>query len=157
MTKTLHRAGRLAMNRRAFLQALAATGFAGVLARAVAADKPWVPLFDFAIAGGHYHGLYEALPALRLGDALVLRREPANPHDGKAIVVQRPDGLKLGYVPRAANPLPAGLADNGWQLRALLVAWVPPDPDEEVLEALCFTGFRGGDPILRLAVREGAA
>lgn len=51
----------------------------------------------------------------------MLQREPANPHDVKAIAVLTTDGAKLGYVPRASNAPLTGLIDAGYELRAEIV------------------------------------
>ena len=54
---------------------------------------------------------------MRIGDALLLEREPDNVHDTRAISVQW-RGHKLGYVPRAQNAALAWAMDRGESLDA---------------------------------------
>lgn len=58
--------------------------------------------------------------SLRFGDRLVLRREPNNPYDEKAIEVYTPSGRKVGYIPRDVNEVPSRLMDQGWSLYAIV-------------------------------------
>ena len=52
------------------------------------------------------------LTALRVGEDLVLNREPGNPHDKYAVAVFRANGQQVGYVPagdiRLANHIDSG-------------------------------------------------
>jgi hypothetical protein len=131
-------------------------GAALALTGAARLPPPRVALFDLAIAGGWYHGLRRAVPHLAVGTALVLRPEPANPHDPNAVEVLMPRGaplagLKLGYVPRAAAPVVAGLLARGVGLGVTVAGrlrW-PVDGDAR---ALVFTGFSDGDPRLALTL-----
>lgn len=114
-----------------------------------------VPLFDFAIAGGWYHGLGAALKAgLGPGTALTLRREADNPHDPNAIAVHGPDGARLGYVPRRGNAGLAARMDAGAQVRAEVLALTDGSP---LLDDLVMTGLMRGDPLLRLWVEDRPA
>ena len=132
------------MTRRA---ALAVLGAAWLAPGRAAAQRPApVPIFDFAIAGGFYHGLREALAAMRVGDRLILRPEPENRFDGQAIAVFDEAGRKLGYVPRLATASPHAALAEGRVLDARIVGFA----GESVPEELRFTGFRVGDPIVRL-------
>lgn len=54
---------------------------------------------------------------MKVGDPLMLVREPDNPHDAKAVRVEW-RGQKLGYVPRRENADIARLMDNGTKLEA---------------------------------------
>ena len=74
------------------------------------------------VAGTGYRDLAEVEPDLAPGEALTLRREPANPHDALAIRVQRADGTLLGYLPRPRNEVLARLLDAGKLLTARLAA-----------------------------------
>jgi hypothetical protein len=77
-----------------------------------------------------YNGMEEDVYAgLATGDELELRREPDNPHDSNAIEVYTRDGIKLGYVPRIANPIPASIADQDVAIGAE-IADLEVDPDE---------------------------
>jgi HIRAN domain len=82
--------------------------------------RPATPLFDFAIAGGWYHGLREARTSIVNGELLQLRAEPDNPHDAHAVAVCRA-GLLLGYIPRAANAPVARLLGEGADIRCEVV------------------------------------
>ena len=64
------------------------------------------------LAGFRYHEAPAAFEDLRVGDALVLAREPDNPHDASAVRVEW-RGRMLGYVPRAANDALAWAMDRG--------------------------------------------
>lgn len=74
-------------------------------------------LQDSPLAGFQYHAGKAVWPALRVGDALTLTREPDNPYDPRAVRVDW-QGHKLGYVPRRENADVARLLDNGQPLTA---------------------------------------
>ncbi len=108
------------MSRRFFL--------AGLGAAAVPASSgatPAVPrtttLLRCPIAGLAYYAYPRLTARLAAGAAVILQREPANPHDAKAIAVLTTDGAKLGYVPRTSNAPLTGLMDAGYELRAEIV------------------------------------
>lgn len=65
------------------------------------------------VAGTRYYDADRACPDLMLGERLVLRRQPTNPHDDLAIEVLTEAGAKLGYVPRQDNEPFARLLDAG--------------------------------------------
>lgn len=69
------------------------------------------------LAGFRYHDAANVWNELRVGDALELTREPANPHDPAAVSVAW-RGRKLGYVPRRSNAALAWGMDRGERLRA---------------------------------------
>ena len=52
------------------------------------------------------------LKVLRVGEHLVLKREPSNPHDKNAVAVFRANGQQVGYIPagdvRLANHIDSG-------------------------------------------------
>lgn len=125
-------------------------GLAGlIVARPSLARPPAaVPLFDFAIAGGGHHGLGEARPGLALGTRMRLVAEFSNPFDANAVAVLRADGLRLGYVPRAANPPVAALLRQGRQLGAELIGWLGYDSWDD--DTLATTFHLNGDPRWRL-------
>ena len=76
---------------------------------------------DSPLAGFRYHAAAEVWPALRLGDALELEREPGNPHDANAVrVLWR--GRMLGYVPRRENAALSWAIGRGMPLRARISA-----------------------------------
>lgn len=147
-------------SRREVNRALLATAFGVLSGRSelmkVAVALP-TPLFDFAIAGGFYHGLQAAQATLRPGMALDLRREPDNPHDADAVAVHLPNGLMLGYVPRVANTPVARLMDGGRPVRAEIVRMLMAERDEDIPDDLVFTCFTSGDPMIRLTAEGSAA
>lgn len=112
------------------------------------------PLFSFAIAGGFHHGLEAALPDLRPGNLLALRREADNPHDSNAVAVHGPDGLKLGYLPREANAPVAALLDSGKAIEAEITRMLYIARSRDVPDDLVFTAFITGDPMIALRVRD---
>ncbi len=79
-------------------------------------------LLETQVAGIYYHQADIAVPSLRVGETLILRREPANPHDPLAAEILAMGGLKLGYIPRHCNPVLARLMDAGKQLLATLAS-----------------------------------
>lgn len=112
------------------------------------------PLFNFAIAGGSYHGLHAALPGLSPGLHLTLQREAENPHDANAVAVLGPDGVKLGYIPREANAPIAALMDAGKRVDAEITAMLDIRRSRDIPDDLVFTGFQTGDPMIALTVRD---
>jgi hypothetical protein len=112
------------------------------------AARPPTPLFDFAIAGGFYHGLRSVRGSLIIGERLALAPEPDNPHDGNAVAVMR-EGLRLGYIPRAANAPVAALLKDGRTIRCEIANRLTGWDD---IEAFAWTGYTSGDPLLRLTL-----
>lgn len=101
---------------------LALTGLAVAAPQAMTAPAMHQPrtvrLLRCPVAGLAYYDYARAANALALGTPLVLRRQPDNPHDRKAIEVLTEGGIKLGYVPRADNAAVASLMDAGYAMRA---------------------------------------
>lgn len=69
------------------------------------------------LAGSQYYAVAELWPRLAVGDRLSLAREPANPHDARAVRVDW-QGRPLGYLPRAENGAVAAAMDRGERLDA---------------------------------------
>jgi hypothetical protein len=69
------------------------------------------------LAGFRYHEAGQSWGEMQVGDRLELVREPANPHDAKAVRVEW-RGRMLGYVPRRENDAVAWGLDSGHALRA---------------------------------------
>ena len=67
---------------------------------------------DSPLAGFKYYDGRDVWNELRVGEALRLVREPANPHDPNAIRVEW-NGRMLGYVPRRDNSHLARQMDQG--------------------------------------------
>ena len=77
---------------------------------------------DFVnIAGsGFIENLRGADESTSVGDKLELIREPLNQHDTNAIAIYNKSGIKLGYIPKKYNVIPAQLMDCGKELFARL-------------------------------------
>ncbi|MQX37439.1 HIRAN domain-containing protein [Roseospira navarrensis] len=122
----------LSVSRRRLFEGAASFGLGAVVpAPAVASIVPgapprWLPLIETHVAGTAYYEAARVRDSLHPGDALVLKREPSNPHDARAIEVFTAQGVKLGYVPRVRNPPFAALMDDGQALRATVAAVHPP-------------------------------
>lgn len=84
-----------------------------------------VRLLETDVAGTVHAGTRARLPQLAVGQALLLRREPENPYDVRAILVLDRGGTKLGYVPRRHNRVPAAMMDAGLPLHARISALTP--------------------------------
>lgn len=67
---------------------------------------------DFDVAGMRYWDGATVLDKLKVGKRLDLIAEPDNPADPDAVAICR-KGVKIGYVPRANNELPAQLLRFG--------------------------------------------
>ncbi len=78
--------------------------------------KPFVQeveLLDCNIAGTTFINLKDIEPNLKKNQLLVLKREPKNEYDDKAILILTEDGQKLGYVPQERNEILSNLMDAG--------------------------------------------
>ena len=69
------------------------------------------------LAGFQYYQGKQVWDEIKVGDLLVLVREPGNPHDGNAVRVEW-NGNKLGYVPRRENRAVAQHMDGGGDIEA---------------------------------------
>jgi hypothetical protein len=136
--------------RRDVNRALLATALA-IAGGRIAVARAATPLFDFAIAGGHFHGLEAALGRIEPGTKFALVREADNPYDANAVAVYL-DGLKLGFIPREANSPVARLLDRGERVSAQVLRMLDIQRASEVPDELVFTGFTSGDPMIRLVV-----
>ena len=72
-----------------------------------------VELLDCNIAGTTFLNLKDIEPDLKKNQLLVLKREPNNEYDDKAILILTEDGQKLGYVPQERNEILSRLMDAG--------------------------------------------
>ena len=78
--------------------------------------KPFVQevaLLNCNIAGTTFLDLNEIEPELNKHQLLMLKREPKNNDDDKAIFILTEDGQKLGYVPKKKNEVLSNLMDAG--------------------------------------------
>lgn len=136
---------------RSFVAALLAV-LAGRTQTMIAMAAPArVAVLDFAIAGGHYHGLGRVLATLAPGQTLRLAREPENPYDANAIAVLDGDGLKLGYLPRSANAPIAALMDTGTDVHADILRLIAPERPDGA-EHFAYTSYAIGEPVIRLSI-----
>lgn len=74
-----------------------------------------------AVAGFQFHEGEQVWPALTIGAPLTLTREAENRFDPLAIRVEW-NGQMIGYVPRVANEIAAGLLDRGERLSASIAS-----------------------------------
>lgn len=107
------------IRRRLMLGAGGALGGAALAApAALATTRGEVALLATYVAGTAYHQAQEAAATLHARDRVVLRREPGNDYDPRAIEVRTRSGAKLGYLPRVDNHAPASLTDAGFEVTA---------------------------------------
>lgn len=106
------------MNRAAWLFIVAATFACSSLEAAQPATR--ILIQSSPVAGFQFHEGKQLWDQLKVGDALTLVREPANPHDARAVRVEW-NGHLLGYVPRAENDAVARQIDRGNKLEARIV------------------------------------
>ena len=100
---------------------------------------------DFLVAGfRHWDGAL-VLDKLAVGKKLALKLEADNPHDPDAVALYR-KGVKLGYIPRDENQLPAQLLRFGhgdvFECRILKVD-VDTEPWRQVRVGLYMTDKTG--------------
>ncbi len=71
----------------------------------------------------YYSGLFLVNAGIiREGQRLLLRREPDNPYDEKAIEVFTEGGEKVGYIPRDRNEVISSIMDQGIPVHAVVFA-----------------------------------
>ena len=71
-------------------------------------------LFETHIAGtSHIENMDELAGKIEIGTKVSFYREATNEYDPKAIKVELDDGSKIGYIPKADNPVFARLMDAG--------------------------------------------
>ena len=78
--------------------------------------KPFVQeveLLNCHVAGTTFLDLDDIESKLTKKQLLMLKREPKNKNDDKAILILTEDGQKLGYVPREKNEVLSNLMDAG--------------------------------------------
>ncbi len=69
----------------------------------------------------YYSGLFLVNAGIiREGQRLLLRREPDNPYDEKAIEVFTEGGEKVGYIPRDRNEVISSIMDQGIPVHAVV-------------------------------------
>ena len=90
-------------------------------------------LMQCPLAGFQFYGGEQCWGRIRAYDRLVLRREPGNRDDPRAITVEW-QGTLLGYVPREANYALSQMMDRGERVEAVVKALRPgSDPWKRVM------------------------
>ncbi|MBY0267629.1 MAG: HIRAN domain-containing protein [Burkholderiales bacterium] len=92
---------------------------AGAVPHAAAAEARII-IQQSPLAGFQYYDGKVLWDTMKVGDTLVLVREPQNPHDSNAVRVEW-KGQALGYVPRRDNTDIARQMDRGEKLQARIV------------------------------------
>jgi hypothetical protein len=108
----------MAMNRAAWLFIVCAAFACASLEAAQPATR--ILIQSSPVAGFQFHEGKRLWNQLNVGDALMLVREPGNPHDARAVRIEW-NGHMLGYVPRAENDAVARQLDRGNKLEARIV------------------------------------
>ena len=106
------------MNQAAWLFVMIAALASAALAAAQPATR--ILIQSSPLAGFQFREGKQLWGQLNVGDPLTLVREPGNPHDPRAVRVER-NGHMLGYVPRAENDAVARQLDRGNKLEARIV------------------------------------
>ena len=78
--------------------------------------KPFVQeveLLNCHVAGTTFLDLDDIESKITKNQLLMLKREPKNKNDDKAILILTEDGQKLGYVPKEKNEVLSNLMDAG--------------------------------------------
>ncbi len=94
-----------------------------VLSLAAQAESIKLLVQSSPLAGFQYHAGAALWERLQVGDALMLIREPENPHDARAVRVEW-RGVMLGYLPRAENEAVAAAMDRGERVAGRIAALV---------------------------------
>lgn len=85
------------------------------------------------VAGFQHHAGPALFPLMRVGDVLVLSREPDNPYDPRAVRVLW-HGAQIGYAPRLDNVDLARFMDQGVKVEGRILHLQPSrDPWKRVL------------------------
>ncbi len=85
-------------------------------------------LLDTVVAGYQYYKGEKIWQNLRVNQNLKLVREHENPYDRQAIEIYRLN-KKLGYIPKAGNPVIARMMNNGMKLKAK-ITWLKQSEDQ---------------------------
>jgi hypothetical protein len=103
---------------------------------ALAGTEQQLILQTSPLAGFQHHAGPTLFPLMQVGDHLILRREPGNPHDRQAVRVEW-RGVQIGYAPRAENVDLARLMDRGTRVEGrILNLQKSRDPWKRVLMEL---------------------
>ena len=103
------------LNRRQFLKLVPGFVFLPPAYMVTKTRKRVFILEQYVVGFQFYHGP-TMIDSLQPGDSLCLQREPENSYDEMAVAIYSRNDLKLGYVPRYHNVVPAGMLDQGLSL-----------------------------------------
>lgn len=107
------------LSRRSLLAALGLAPAAAVARTpTVRSGRAPVRILYTRVNGEPYYDALRELDRIVPGAPVLLRREPANRYDKRAIEVLTPGGGKLGYVARSDNPALARMMDAGERFEA---------------------------------------
>lgn len=98
-------------------------------------------LFDSYVAGTAYVKDETVFDDLKVGDKLILQREPENRFDENAILVLDEKKRKLGYVPERDNIVFTRLMDAGKYLTAKVKRNEPKGPFRQVNISIYLVDF----------------
>ncbi|HOP86549.1 MAG TPA: HIRAN domain-containing protein [Syntrophorhabdaceae bacterium] len=84
-------------------------------------------LIETVVAGIRYYDAERIWNSLHVGESLLLKREPHNPYDERAIEVYRGND-KLGYIPRKDNGVISQVLDRNEKL-VTHIFWLKKDTD----------------------------
>ena len=102
---------------RALRRSLVMLACAACLTLPAQAESIKVLVQSSPLAGFQFYAGRDLWDGMKVGDALVLVREPENKHDANAVRVEW-RGRKLGYLPRAENRAVASEMDRGGKVTA---------------------------------------
>ncbi len=109
------------MSRRHFIKSVLRLGLLPIATKAEiiteSKQTPSVLLQHSSIAGYQYYEGENIWLQMKIGDALILQREPQNRNDPHAIAVYWKHS-KLGYIPRRENRTITQMMDRGQKLNA---------------------------------------
>lgn len=108
------------IGRRQFLKILIGLAGSGAPAISMARPKHEILIQHSPLAGFHYHHAERLWSWLQVGQPLSLVREPANPHDPRAVRIDW-RGWKLGYLPRVENTAISQMMDHGKRIKARII------------------------------------
>jgi hypothetical protein len=127
----------MSVTRRSFVRQLLGLLALPVIGGAGTSPAPQPPcryrLERFCIAGFRYYEGPGLVTRLRPGDTLMLRAEPDNPHDPRAVAVYF-GRHKLGYVPRRKNAVVSRLLAQGAAIEGRVLAARPEADPWEMVE-----------------------
>ena len=112
------------VTRRSMLQLLA---FVPALSRSLPGQDAAFSLLTTYVAGYRFYAGPVIEAFLRAGDFIPLRRDPGNQYDRNAVAIHA-YGVRIGYIPRGVNAVPARLMDQGLLLGGRIVNVHPPAP-----------------------------